>query len=127
MGSPPYVSSCATACDPLAEKRHSPTADKRTQERGELRLSVLIPVYNEEPTLDELLSAVLAVDIPKEVIVVDDCSTDGTAALLDRWADRVEVLCHPVNRGKGAAVRTAEVEQFELLAGSESALEVLRE
>jgi glycosyltransferase involved in cell wall biosynthesis len=72
-----------------------------------LRLSVLIPVYNEEPTLDELLSAVLAVDIPKEVIVVDDCSTDGTAKLLHRWADRVEVLCHPVNRGKGAAVRTA--------------------
>jgi len=72
-----------------------------------LRLSVLIPVYNEEPTIDELLSAVLAVDVDKEVIVVDDCSTDGTAARLAQWADQVTLLCHPVNRGKGAAVRTA--------------------
>jgi glycosyltransferase involved in cell wall biosynthesis len=71
------------------------------------RLSVLIPVYNEEPTIDNLLSAVLAVEVEKEVIVVDDCSTDGTAAALERWADKVKVLCHPANRGKGAAVRTA--------------------
>jgi glycosyltransferase involved in cell wall biosynthesis len=68
---------------------------------------VLIPVYNEEPTIDELLSAVLTVQVEKEVIVVDDCSTDGTLASLERWDDRVKVICHPVNRGKGAAVRTA--------------------
>ncbi len=72
-----------------------------------MRLSVLIPAYNEKSTIDELLSAVLAVEIDKQIIVVDDCSTDGTAAALDRWADKVQVLCHPVNRGKGAAVRTA--------------------
>lgn len=72
-----------------------------------MRLSVLIPVYNEEPTIDELLAAVLKVEIPKEIIVVDDCSTDGTAALLERWSDKVRVLGHSVNRGKGAAVRTA--------------------
>lgn len=72
-----------------------------------MRLSVLIPVYNEEPTIDELLTAVLGVEIDKEVIVVDDCSTDGTAARLERWSDKVKLLCHPVNRGKGAAVRTA--------------------
>jgi len=72
-----------------------------------MKLSVLIPVYNEEKTIDELLSAVLAVEVEKEVIVVNDCSTDGTAALLERWADRIRVICHPVNRGKGAAVRTA--------------------
>jgi glycosyltransferase involved in cell wall biosynthesis len=70
-------------------------------------LSVLIPVYNEEPTIDDLLTTVLAVEVDKEVIVVNDCSSDGTAAALERWADRVNVLCHPVNRGKGAAVRTA--------------------
>jgi dolichol-phosphate mannosyltransferase len=70
-------------------------------------LSVLIPVYNEEPTIDALLSAVLDVQVDKQVIVVDDCSSDGTAAALERWADQVSVLCHPVNRGKGAAVRTA--------------------
>jgi glycosyltransferase involved in cell wall biosynthesis len=72
-----------------------------------VRLSVLVPVYNEKSTIDELLSAVLAVEIAKEVIVVDDCSSDGTAAALARWADKIQVLSHPVNRGKGAAVRTA--------------------
>jgi len=72
-----------------------------------LKLSVLIPVYNEEPTIDELLAAVLAVDIDKEVIVVDDCSTDDTSARLAQWTDKINLLCHPVNRGKGAAVRTA--------------------
>lgn len=72
-----------------------------------MRLSVLIPVYNERDTIEEILSAVLSVDLDKEVVVVDDCSTDGTSAILDRWADRVRLLRHPRNRGKGAAVRTA--------------------
>jgi glycosyltransferase involved in cell wall biosynthesis len=66
-----------------------------------------VPVYNEEPTIDALLSAVLAVEVDKEVIVVNDCSTDGTASALQRWADKVRVIYHPTNRGKGAAVRTA--------------------
>ena len=72
-----------------------------------MELAVLIPVYNERDTIDELLSAVLAVDVDKQVIVVDDCSTDGTSEVLDAWQDRVKLLRHPVNRGKGAAVRTA--------------------
>ena len=72
-----------------------------------MRLSVLIPVYNERDTIEEILSSVLAVDLDLEIVVVDDCSTDGTSAILDRWADRVRLLHHPRNRGKGAAVRTA--------------------
>lgn len=72
-----------------------------------MRLSVLIPVYNERETIDQILATVLAVELDKEVIVVDDCSTDGTSQILERWADRVHLLHHPVNRGKGAAVRTA--------------------
>ena len=72
-----------------------------------MKLSVLIPVYNEEPTIDELLTAVLAVDVDKEIIVVDDCSTDGTSSRLAHWADKVRLLYHRANRGKGAAVRTA--------------------
>jgi dolichol-phosphate mannosyltransferase len=72
-----------------------------------MKLSVLIPVYNERETIDQLLSAVLAVPVDKEVIVVDDCSTDGTSQMLERWQDRVNLLRHPVNRGKGAGVRTA--------------------
>jgi glycosyltransferase involved in cell wall biosynthesis len=72
-----------------------------------VKLSVLIPVYNEEETIDDLLTAVLAVPVDKEVIVVDDCSTDGSLQLLSKWEDQVRVLRHAVNRGKGAAVRTA--------------------
>ena len=72
-----------------------------------MKLSILIPVYNEKETIDELLSIVEAVELDKEMIVVDDCSTDGTSALLDKWQARVTLLRHQVNRGKGAAVRTA--------------------
>jgi glycosyltransferase involved in cell wall biosynthesis len=72
-----------------------------------MELAVLIPVYNEQDTIDELLSAVLAVDVDKKIIVVDDCSTDRTSEILQKWQHKVELLRHPVNRGKGAAVRTA--------------------
>ncbi len=74
-----------------------------------MKLSILVPVYNEERTLAEILDRVLAVDLAaeKEVIVVDDASTDGTAAVLSRYSDRVTVVRHERNRGKGAALRTA--------------------
>jgi dolichol-phosphate hexosyltransferase len=74
-------------------------------------LSVLMPVYNEAGTvkraIEELLGADLGIDI--ELIVVDDGSTDGTRAILDgtTWPERVQVLHHERNQGKGAAVRTA--------------------
>jgi hypothetical protein len=72
------------------------------------RLSIVIPVYNEERTIGRLLARVAAVPIPKEVIVVDDASTDGTAHVL-RALDRargVHVIFKPHNEGKGAALRT---------------------
>ena len=72
-----------------------------------MELAVLIPVYNERDTIEQLLSAVLAVDVDMQVIVVDDCSTDGTSEILDRWQDRVKLLRHATNCGKGTAVRTA--------------------
>lgn len=75
-----------------------------------MKLSVLVPVYDEAATVCAALERVLRVDYPceVEVVVVDDGSTDGTAALLDGLADpRLQVVHHPVNRGKGAAVRTA--------------------
>ena len=77
---------------------------------GITRLSVLIPVYNERATIDRLLDAVHAVPIPKEVVCVDDASTDGTGERLEalRAAGRIDVLVrHERNRGKGAAIRTA--------------------
>ncbi len=74
-------------------------------------LSVIVPVFNEERTVVALLRRVHDGPYPhpqKEVIVVDDGSTDGTPTILAGWADREGVLAlrHPVNRGKGAAVRT---------------------
>ena len=75
-----------------------------------MKLSVLVPVFNEAATVTAALKRVLDVDYPVEVevVVVDDGSTDGTAALLDAVADpRVTVVHSPVNRGKGAAIRTA--------------------
>ncbi len=77
-----------------------------------MRLSILIPVYNEAATVASALSRVLHVDFPAhvaaEVVVVDDGSTDGTSAQLDAVDDpRVRLVRHPVNRGKGAAIRTA--------------------
>ncbi len=77
------------------------------------KLSVVIPVFNEEPTVETLIRRVLAVELPKEVIVVDDASTDQTPAILDRLAQdpgiagTVVFLQHSRNRGKGAAIRTA--------------------
>jgi len=73
-----------------------------------MKLSVLIPVYNEKDTVLEVLRRVGEVPIEKEVILVDDCSTDGTTELLKGLdIPGVRVFFHPVNRGKGAAVRTA--------------------
>ena len=79
----------------------------------QILLSVVIPVYNEVATIDRLISTVLDVDVEKEIIVVDDHSTDGTRQLLDALAashDNIRVLHHDQNRGKGAALRTGFAE-----------------
>jgi dolichol-phosphate mannosyltransferase len=74
------------------------------------RLSIVVPAYNEERFIGTLLERIRAVDLSqygleKEVIVVDDCSKDGTAAVVSRFPD--VVLCrHERNGGKGRAVRT---------------------
>ena len=74
-----------------------------------MRLSIVIPVYNERATIIELLDRVAAVDLDTEVIVVDDGSTDGTRELLQERASReggrMTLLLQPSNRGKGAALR----------------------
>ncbi len=72
-----------------------------------MKLSVIIPVYNEESTVHEVLERVKAVPCDKEVIVVDDGSTDGTTEVLHQEGEDpvVTVFTSPVNFGKGAAVR----------------------
>ena len=79
-----------------------------------MKLSVIIPVYNEIHTIGEILSRVLEVDLPKEVIVVDDFSTDGTREFLKQWErerkketkDEVRIVYQSRNVGKGAALRS---------------------
>jgi glycosyltransferase involved in cell wall biosynthesis len=72
-------------------------------------LSVLMPVYNEIGTLEEILRRVEAVDLPKQIILVDDYSTDGTRDLLKQYENRpgYTVAYHPHNMGKGSALQTA--------------------
>lgn len=73
-----------------------------------MKLSVLMPVYNEEAGLETILERVAAVAMDKEIIVVDDCSSDATPHILERTAiPGLRVIRHPINRGKGAAIRTA--------------------
>jgi glycosyltransferase involved in cell wall biosynthesis len=73
------------------------------------RISIVIPCYNEAETLEALIDAVLASPVPdKEIVVVDDASTDGTDKVLSSAIEpRVaKVIRHEINRGKGAALRT---------------------
>jgi glycosyltransferase involved in cell wall biosynthesis len=73
-----------------------------------LKLSILIPVYNERATILEIIKRVQAAPFEKEIIAVDDGSTDGTRELLPQLEkDGVIVLRHDKNQGKGAAIRTA--------------------
>ena len=78
------------------------------------KLSVIMPVYNERHTVLRVLDRVLAVPIRKEVIIVDNCSTDGTREILqglDTTAslgpDTIRIFYHPRNLGRGSSVRTA--------------------
>jgi dolichol-phosphate mannosyltransferase len=88
---------------PVADAPGSPAPAERPP------LTVLIPVYNEERTIETLLRRVAEGPYPdKEVVVIDDGSTDATSRLLEGWIGRpgFRVLRHGRNRGKGAAVRT---------------------
>ncbi|MCH7720209.1 MAG: glycosyltransferase family 2 protein, partial [Planctomycetes bacterium] len=91
-----------------------------TTDRPPRRLSIVIPVYNEKATLEELVSRVIAVDtgLEREIICVDDGSADGTRDLYpkmqQRWPDEnIVVHLQDENRGKGAALRKG----FELATG----------
>jgi glycosyltransferase involved in cell wall biosynthesis len=86
-----------------------------------VKLSIVIPVYNERNTLEQIVQRVLDVDVgmPKEIILIDDCSTDGTRELYEGVRRSIEgraesqVILHDRNRGKGAALRSG----FEAVTG----------
>lgn len=73
-------------------------------------LSVVIPVYNEERTLESLVNAVRAVPIKKQIILVDDCSKDNSYSVMQNFVsdekNTITKLRHDINKGKGAALRT---------------------
>jgi glycosyltransferase involved in cell wall biosynthesis len=76
------------------------------------KISILIPVFNEAGTIEEIIRRVRAADtrgLVKELILVNDASTDGTGTILKKFAadSDLKIFSHPYNRGKGAAVRTA--------------------
>src|SRR5262249_5104659 len=77
-------------------------------ETTHMELSIIIPVYNELKTIQEVVSRVQAQPYEKEIIIVDDCSTDGTRELLQEteWPPNVKVFYHAKNKGKGAGIRT---------------------
>ena len=72
-----------------------------------MKLSVVIPVFNEAKTIREIIKRVQDVSIEKELIIVDDCSEDGTQDILRTLSDsNIRVVTHRENMGKGAAIRT---------------------
>ncbi len=74
-----------------------------------MKLSVIIPVYNEQNTFRTLFEKVQAVDVDKEIIIVDNCSTDGTREILSELSsnrnERLRIVLQPQNYGKGTSVR----------------------
>jgi len=75
-----------------------------------MKVSIVIPVYNEKTTITEILRRVQAVKLglAREIVIVDDCSNDGTSDILKRLAKRpgLKIVFHDKNQGKGAALRT---------------------
>src|ERR1044072_1256655 len=79
-----------------------------------MKLSILMPVYNERTVVERCISLVLTAPLPenmeRELVIVDDCSTDGSYQILERLArafPQIRLFRHSKNSGKGAAVRTA--------------------
>ncbi len=101
----------------LSGKNTCPGVSRPSINLSYMKLSVIIPVYNEEATLEEIISRVRATGLAHEIIVVDDCSTDNSPAILSRLQNSgsppLRLLRHERNRGKGAAMRTG----LELVTG----------
>lgn len=79
-----------------------------------MKLSILIPVYNEEKTIIKILDKIIAINIPnteKEIVIIDDGSTDKTIEEIERFKNKgnINLLKHKINRGKGAAIRSGLV------------------
>jgi glycosyltransferase involved in cell wall biosynthesis len=96
--------SCASA-----PSVHSETSARTAATSNQLKLSVIVPVYNESATVGALIDRVRAVPLDIEIVAVNDASTDGSPAILEhlKASGKIQVLVHhPENRGKGAGIRS---------------------
>ncbi len=95
----------AAASQPVAQRQLGASAQPPARV---LAISVIIPVFNERETLPEVIRRVQEQPFPKEIIIVDDYSTDGTREMLQQtpWPENIHILYHAKNMGKGAGVRT---------------------
>jgi dolichol-phosphate mannosyltransferase len=99
------MSVTAPTAEPVVPATKQPASDHRAQGC----VSVIVPVYNEAAHVDELLQAIHASRVKKDIVIVDDGSTDGTREKLQALppSDNITVVFHERNYGKGAAIRTA--------------------
>ena len=74
-----------------------------------IKLTIIIPVYNEIKTIEKLIKKILKINIKKQLIIVDDGSSDGTKLILKKYKSRIDKLIfHKKNRGKGAAIKSGQ-------------------
>ena len=74
-----------------------------------IKLTIIIPVYNEIKTIEKLIKKILKINIKKQLIIVDDGSSDGTEQILKKYENRIDKLIfHKKNRGKGAAIKSGQ-------------------
>lgn len=107
---PTTVANTVTPSAGATPNRKTGSVARTPLDRSTVLLSVLIPVYNERDTIEIILDQVKAAGVRTEIVVVNDCSTDGSREILDRLflEGRIDRLHHqPKNQGKGAAIRKA--------------------
>ena len=73
------------------------------------KLTIIIPAFNEKKSIEILLRQIFEINISKQIIVVDDCSTDGTRSILRKYENKInKLILHNKNLGKGAAIQSAQ-------------------
>jgi glycosyltransferase involved in cell wall biosynthesis len=112
---------CRFCAELLEATDSNPQASLRTLVPPDFKLSVVIPIFNEKDTVQKLVETLVGVPINKEIILVDDASTDGTREMLEEWQqssfenvfgqrspgfNTFKTIFHPHNQGKGSAIRS---------------------